>query len=246
MSERLKFAIRILRSSKEVEKIIEKVIKASEKSVLNAMKPKSDIITLNENMLLSDVHEIIKNYNYTKYPVLDKEGNFIGIFYIRDFIRNLDRIYELTVRKLTKPPIYIPYNYNIFQAIEFLREKRISIALVIDEHGMVIGMITMEDLVEEIVGDIKGEYEISNIVKISDDEYKVLASISIDEFLEFWEKTFNTKIELDSDFDTLSGLIIQKLKRMPKVGDKIKFDGLIFEVIDVDGYRIKFLKVKRI
>ncbi|MEO0219982.1 MAG: CBS domain-containing protein, partial [candidate division WOR-3 bacterium] len=178
--------------------------------------------------------------------VIDEEGNFIGIFYIRDFIRNLDKMYELTVRKLTKPPVYIPYNYNIFQAIEFLREKRISIALVIDEHGTVIGMVTMEDLVEEIVGDIKGEYETSNIIKISEEEYKIAGNISIDEFLEFLKEKFNIQISIEDDINTLSGFIMRKIKKMPKIGDKIKIGHLLLEIIEVEGYRIKFVRLKKL
>ncbi|MEO0144582.1 MAG: CBS domain-containing protein [candidate division WOR-3 bacterium] len=249
LSSKLKFAIKILGNLgeiKKVEDVIENVINLKDKSVLRVMKPRADIITLKENMLLSDAYEIIKKYNYTKFPVIDEEGNFIGIFYIRDFIRNLDKMYELTVRKLTKPPVYIPYNYNIFQAIEFLREKRISIALVIDEHGTVIGMVTMEDLVEEIVGDIKGEYETSNIIKISEEEYKIAGNISIDEFLEFLKEKFNIQISIEDDINTLSGFIMRKIKKMPKIGDKIKIGHLLLEIIEVEGYRIKFVRLKKL
>ncbi|MEO0202595.1 MAG: CBS domain-containing protein [candidate division WOR-3 bacterium] len=249
LSSKLKLAIKILgnlNEIKKVEDIIENIVNLTNRNLTRVMKPKSDIITLKENMLLSDAYKIFKEHNYTKYPVIDDKGNFVGIFYIRDFIRNFDKMYELTVRKLTKPAIYIPYNYNIFQAIKFLREKRISIALIIDEHGTVIGMVTMEDLVEEIVGDIKGEYETLDIVKVSDDEYIIAGNMPINEFLKFLENRFNIELKVDEDINTLSGFIIKKNNKMPKVGDKINIGNLLSEIIEVEGYRIKSIRLKKL
>lgn len=251
LSQKLSFILKIFRyakKDKQFAKLIKNIIKLNETNLLKAMKPKSSIITLNENSLLSFAYERIKDLNYTKYPVVNDDGEFIGIFYIRDLIRNIDKMNEITIRKLTKPAHYIPYSYSIINAIEFLREKRVSIALVVDENSMVIGMITMEDLLEEIVGDIKNEYEFSNIVRISDNEYKISTSIFIDEFSEFIRENFSINLEVDTDisYNTLSGLLLEKLGKIPKVGDTIKLDGFVFEILEIDGYNIKTVRMKKL
>lgn len=251
LGKRLSFILKIFRYAKKDKrfaKLIRNLIKLTETNLLKAMKPKSSIITLNENNLLSFAYEKIRDLNYTKYPVVNDDSEFVGIFYIRDLIRNIDKMNETTIRKLTKPAHYIPYSYSIIDAIEFLREKRVSIALVVDENGMVIGMVTMEDLLEEIVGDIKNEYEFLDIVRISDDEYKISSSISIDEFSEFIKENFSVNIEIEpnSTYATLSGLLLEKLGKVPKVGDTIELDGFVFEILEIDGYKIKTVRMKKI
>jgi len=237
-----------LKTNDKIKKFINNLIEANKKNLLRVMKSSSEIIKLNENMLVSSAIEFIKKYNYTKYPVVNEKGEFIGIVYIRDIIKNFEDINEITIRKITKPAIYIPYNYSVLKAIEFLKEKRVSIAFVIDQNGRVIGMITMEDLIEEIVGDIKGEYEVMDIIKISENEYKISGSVSIDEFIDFINREFkiNLKLEIDDNINTISGLISKHLNKVPKVGDKVKLDGFIFEIIEVENYKIKLLKLRKL
>jgi len=248
LKDKIKTIFNLVRNKNQTEnvnEIVKRLIDATQKNLLKALKPKLEIVSLKENMLLSDALEIIKKYNYTKYPVLGENGEFIGIFYLRDLLKNLERINELTVRKLTKPAISIPYNYNILQALEFLRNKRVSMAFVINENGIIIGIITIEDLVEEIVGDIKGEYEVLDIVKISEDEYRISGSLSFDEFLNFIKENFNVELEIESNASTISGFVMNNLNRIPVVGDKITIGNFIIEVIETDGYRVKFLKFRK-
>lgn len=248
LKDKIKTIFKLVRNKNQNEnlnEIIKRLMDATQKNLLKVLKPKLEVISLKENMLLSDALEIIKKYNYTKYPVLGENGEFIGIFYLRDLLKNLEKVNELTVRKLTKPAISIPYNYNILQALEFLRNKRVSMAFVIDENGIIIGIITIEDLIEEIVGDIKGEYEILDIVKISDSEYRISGSLSFDEFLNFVKENFNLELEIESNVSTVAGFVLNNLNKVPTVGDKIIIGDLIIEVIEIDGYRIKFLKVRK-
>lgn len=248
LKDKIKTIFKLMKNKNQNEnlnEIIKRLIDATQKNLLKALKPKLEVISLKENMLLSDALEIIKKYNYTKYPVLGEDGEFIGIFYLRDLLKNLEKINELTVRKLTKPAITIPYNYNILQALEFLRSKRVSMAFVINENGIIIGIITIEDLVEEIVGDIKGEYEILDIIKVSDDEYRISGGLSFDEFLNFIRENFNVDLEVEINASTIAGFVMDKLGKIPVVGDKITIGNFIIEVIETDGYRIKLLRLKR-
>ena len=171
-----------------------------------------------------------------------EEGNYLDIM-------------EINAKKLAKPAEFIPFNFTILEAIEILRDKRIPIALVVDEFGVVIGMVTMEDLVEEIVGDIRQSYQGLLYRKLDEESdtiaYQVDARISIDEFLQFLEREFGISVsdeEVGEDVNTLAGLILKELGRLPQNGEKVNIpllDGLEIVIKDVDRKRIKSVILKK-
>lgn len=245
--------------------ILRNLVRADSMPVIRAMTPRVDMKYVRDDTPIEEVLQIFKKYAYTKYPVLEKDsGDFIGILYIKDvflrLIRGLEEgnyldIMEINAKKLAKPAEFIPFNFTILEAIEILRDKRIPIALVVDEFGVVIGMVTMEDLVEEIVGDIRQSYQGLLYRKLDEESdtiaYQVDARISIDEFLQFLEREFGISVsdeEVGEDVNTLAGLILKELGRLPQNGEKVNIpllDGLEIVIKDVDRKRIKSVILKK-
>ncbi len=245
--------------------ILNNLVRADSMPVIRAMTPRVDMKYVRDDTPVEEVLQIFKKYAYTKYPVLEKDsGDFIGILYIKDvflrLIRGLEEgnyldIMEINAKKLAKPAEFIPFNFTILEAIEILREKRIPIALVVDEFGVVIGMVTMEDLVEEIVGDIRQSYQGYLYRRLEEESdtiaYQVDARISIDEFLQFIRKEFGINIsdeEVGEDVNTLAGLILKELGRLPGNGEKVNIpllDSLEIMINDVDRKRIKSVILKK-
>ena len=244
--------------------ILRNLVRADSMPVIRAMTPRVDMKYVRDDTTVEEVLQIFRKYAYTKYPVLEKDsGDFIGILYIKDvfmrLIRGLEEgeyadILEITAKKLAKPAEFIPFNFTILEAIKILRDKKIPIALVVDEFGVVIGMVTMEDLVEEIVGDIRQSYQEHLYRRIEDESnaiaYQVDARISIDEFIQFLKREFGISVseEIGEDVNTLAGLILKELGRLPESGERIKIkalEGVDIVVSDVDKKRIKSVILRK-
>ncbi len=246
--------------------MLRNLIKADDTPVTRAMIPRVEMKYVRDDTPLSEVIEIFRKYYFTKYPVMEKEtGDFIGILYMKDvFLRilknlesgNLADMLETTARKLAKPAHFIPFNFTILEAIEVLKEERMPIALVVDEFGVVVGMVTMEDLVEEIVGDIRQSYQEPHqryrvVTYEGQKAYRIDARMPVDEFIAFLEREMGIRFspkDVDDDISTLAGLILKETGGFPEVNSVVTLPGLEdVEIIikDADKRRIKTVLVRK-
>gem|GEM_PF-1250554 len=246
--------------------MLRNLIRADDTPVTRAMIPRVEMKYVRDDTPLAEVMEMFRRYYHTKYPVMEKEtGDFIGILYIKDvFLRilksmesgTLSDIMGTTARKLAKPAQFIPFNFTILEAIEVLKEERMPIALVVDEFGVVVGMVTMEDLVEEIVGDIRQSYQESPqryrvVMHEGEKVYRIDARMPVDEFISFLEKEMGIRFsprEVDDDISTLAGLILKETGGFPEVNSVVRLPGLEgVEIVikDADKRRIKTVLIRR-
>ena len=232
-----------------VSNMIEQVIKASTKEVGEIIVPRVDMVAVQENQSIRDVIQIYKQYGYSKMPVIsDRNDRVVGILYIKKLLKNLDKLEKEmekhTVREFMDRANFIPESKKVLDTLNFFQKKHLSIAMVVDEFGSVIGLVTLEDILEEIVGEIWEEFDkeelLYRIIK-KGVEYEFNARIELDEV----EKILGIKFDTE-DVHTLGGFVMSKLEKFPSVRDKIIYAGFEFEVVEATPQRVKKIKVRKL
>ena len=224
------------------EALIHSVFEFTDMSAKEVMVPSIKMVTINLNLPVEDIKTFITEEQFSRYPVIGKDMNDIrGILYVKDFLNALTKG-VVDIRKLIKPPYFIPETMKISNLLKEMQKKRIHMALVIDEYGGVSGLVTMEDLLEEIVGEIRDEYDIeSPVIQLSDGTFLVDASISLRDLRE----DYAIEIPESSEYETLSGFLLITLQRIPKVGDIVEIDGKKITISEMVGQRIAKVKLEQ-
>lgn len=212
------------------------------------MTSRKDTFSINIDDDIEENIDKLLNSNYSRIPVYkDNIDNIIGIVHVRDIlIQAKDRGFEnINLEEIMHKPYFVPTSEKTNELFKILQNNKIHMAILIDEYGGFCGIVTMEDLVEEIVGDIEDEYdkENNNILKINERIFIVDCSIELDEFNE----AFNLELE-EGEYNTLNGYIINQLGEIPKSNEKveIKVDNVNIEVIKVSNKKIEKVKVSYI
>ena len=234
-------------TSKNEQKILEGIVSFGNTDTKQIMRPRIDIFALNSNENFEDIiHEILAN-GYSRIPVFDKDIDCIaGVLYIKDLLPHIDAGNSFIWKRLIRPTFFVPENKKIDDLLKDFQEKKIHMAIVVDEYGGTSGLITLEDIIEEIVGDISDEFDIEELAYSKLDNYNYI----------FEGKTalkdFYRVIELDNEAifenekgesDTLAGFILEIAGGFPSKGEIVNFDDYIFTIEAVDKKRIKQIKV---
>lgn len=224
------------------QEIIERIFHLGDRNITSLMTHRSDIIWFDLNDNEEKIKEKIIQEPHSVYPICDGHiDNIKGMVSIKDlYVSN-----DLTLFKhLMKPALFIPENNTAYQVLEKFRKTKIHGCFIVDEYGSILGMITLNDIMEAIIGDIPqphiSDYE---IIEREDGTFLVDAQIPFYDFLTRYEQT-EWMNEGEQDFDTLAGFILHQLKRIPHAGDKLTWKGFSFEIIDMDGHRIDKVLVK--
>jgi len=218
------------------QEIIERVFHLGDRSITSLMTHRSDIIWFNLDDNEDKIKEKILKEPHSAYPICDDSiDNIKGVVSIKDLYISPD---NTLFRDLMVPALFIPENNTPYQVMEKFKESKIHSAFIVDEYGSILGLLTLNDILEAIVGDIPQtdvpEYE---ILKREDGSYLVDGQIPFYNFLANFEKE-EWMNEDEHDFDTLAGFILHELERIPKTGDTMNWKGFKIEVIDMDGHRI--------
>ena len=234
------------------EKIISNVFQLPEKLINDIMIPRTDIISVDTNVNINKFVQIIGRTSHSRYPVFDKSrDNIIGMVHIKDVISCWKNKKIRNIKKLVRQILFTPDSINILDLLLKMRTSHIHMAIIVDEHGGVDGLVTIEDLVEEIVGEIKDEHEAQkenkNNIKgeIKDDgSIKISARMLIEDFEKKYGNIFSHKEDI-SDIDTMGGLVFHIFGRIPLKGEVIKHsNGCEFEILDADSRRIRTILVR--
>jgi CBS domain containing-hemolysin-like protein len=210
------------------------------------MVPRVDVVAAEADTPLNLLAEQMLEGGHSRIPVFTTDLDHIdGIAHARDILQYLsdsEALSELTALQVARPALFIPESKTLEELLDEFQEKRVHLAVVVDEYGGVEGIVTIEDLLEEIVGEIQDEFDVSEpeIQPIGIDEYLVDARLNIDEFNE----ALQVSVENDG-FDTVGGFVFERLGTIPSVGDFVQYDGLRIEVMSTLGRRMKMLKVTR-
>lgn len=223
------------------QEIIERVFHLGDRNITSLMTHRSDIIWFNLDDNEDKIKEKILQEPHSAYPICDDSiDNIKGVVSIKDLYISPD---NTLFKEIMQPALFIPENNSPYQVLEKFKESKIHSAFIVDEYGSILGLLTLNDILEAIVGDIPqqnvSDYE---IVEREDGTYIVDGQIPFYDFLTRFEKT-EWMNEGEHDFDTLAGFILHELERIPKTGDKLNWKGFAIEIIDMDGHRIDKLLV---
>lgn len=218
------------------QEIIERVFHLSDRNITSLMTHRSDIIWFDINDNEASIREKILMEPHSIYPICEGDvDNIKGVVSIKDmYISN-----DLTLFKhIMKPAMFVPENNTAYKVLEKFKSAKVHSCFIVDEYGTVLGMITLNDILEAIVGDLpQPDIEDYQIVKRDDGSYLVDAQIPFYDFLSRFEKT-EWMNEGEQEFNTLAGFILHKLERIPQTGDKLEWTDFRFEIIDMDAQRI--------
>lgn len=223
------------------EALIHSVFEFTDMSVKEVMVPSTQMVTISLNLPMDDIKTVITEEQFSRYPVIGKDLNDIrGILYAKDFLNALAKG-SVDTRKLMKPPYFIPETLKISKLLREMQRKRVHMALVIDEYGGVSGLVTMEDLLEEIVGEIRDEYDVeSPVVQLGGGSFLVDASISVRDLKE----DHHIDIPESPEYETLSGFLLTSFQKIPKVGDVVDIEGKRITISEMVGQRIAKVKLE--
>ena len=231
----------------EEKQMLKGIASFSEKEVSNVMIPRIDIIGVEKNMDFSVMLATVIKSGFSRIPVYEETLDKVsGILYVKDLLPYLDaQFYEW--QKLIRPAFFVPENRKINDLFQDFREKKIHIAIVVDEYGGTSGLITMEDVIEEIVGEINDEFDQTNeeehYKKLDDGSYLFKAQTSIVDFCKVFGVDEDYFEPMQGEADTLAGLILEIEGRIPEIGFKFNFEKFHMEITDADRKRIKEVKV---
>lgn len=223
------------------QEIIERVFHLGDRNITSLMTHRSDIIWFSLDDNEDKIKEKILQEPHSAYPICEGSiDNIKGVVSIKDLYVSPD---NTLFREIMRPALFIPENNSPYQVLEKFKESKIHSAFIVDEYGSILGLLTLNDILEAIVGEMPqpdvADYEIR---KRDDGSYLVDGQIPFYDFLTRFEKT-EWMNEGEHDFDTLAGFILHELERIPKTGDKLDWKGFHIEVMDMDGHRIDKLLV---
>ena len=223
--------------------MIKGILKMDVVKVREIMKPRVDLVAIEEQSNLNSLTELISESGYSKIPVIGESIDDVkGIVYAKDTLKmHLGVDKSLSISEIMRPAIFVPESQNLEQLLSEFQDKRTRIAIVIDEHGGISGLVTVTDLIEEIVGELVDEFdEAENVFyRINQNNLIVDAKVSISDL----NDEIGSSIELNG-YDTIGGLVYKELGKMPNVGDRVSFEGIEIVVQSTVGRRIGKLRIR--
>ena len=225
----------------EESSLIKSAIEFGDLEVGDIFTPRIDITSLSAESDKETVEKTFTESGYSRIPVFEGDlDNVIGILYYKDYYA-LAKDNEVSITDILKPVIFVSKTKNVNDLMKELQEKQLHMAIVTDEYGSTAGLITLEDILEEIVGDIWDEHDeiVEEIKEVAEGEYEVSGMANIEKLLE----ELDIKADEDMDASTVNGWATDILEKIPEEGDSFEHDGLSVEVIKMDGRRIETLRV---
>jgi CBS domain containing-hemolysin-like protein len=239
----------VSRSTREGEideserELIDKVFVFGDKEAADVMVARPDVVAVSVDMPPEEALATVLDSPYTRYPVFRESlDDIVGVLHVRDlFTAIYERgIASVRLEELLRPAYVVPETKDLASLLSEFRRTSNHFAIVVDEYGEMDGIVTLEDLLEEIVGEIEDEFDVpeEQIEQVDEDSYRVDGRFPIDEF----NSRFGTDIP-DEDFHTVAGFVFGQLGRAPEPGDDVSYDGVRFDVLEVDGNRIERIGV---
>ncbi|WP_297188705.1 transporter associated domain-containing protein [uncultured Porticoccus sp.] len=224
--------------------IIEGALHVSDQQVREIMIPRTQMVVIQQNTSLEELLQLVIESSHSRFPVIgDNADDIVGILLAKELLPLLlSGREDFEIAKVIRPATIIPESKRLNVLLREFREQRYHMAIVIDEYGGIAGLITIEDILEEIVGDIEDETDEDEDTMIrpqQDNSYLVDALTPIEDFNEFFDVGIS-----DEEFDTIGGIIVQAFGRMPKVDETIEVDNFDFRVAEGDNRQVKLLELR--
>ena len=231
---------------KDEKNMLEGIVRFGDETAKEVMTSRQDVVDLDFRASFSDVLKCIVENNYSRIPVYQGSiDNIRGILYIKDLLPHLSKPSNFRWQSLIRPPYFVPETKKIDDLLREFQENKVHIAIVVDEFGGTSGIITLEDILEEIVGEINDEYdeEEKNYTRINANTYIFEGKTLLSDFFKILDLDDETFEEVEGDADSLAGLLLEIKGDFPELHERIDYKNFTFEVTELDGHRISKIKV---
>ena len=223
----------------EDARLLEGVFEFSEKTAQDVMTPRTQIAALNADLTVEQAADQVAIYGRSRYPVYTESlDEIIGVVHAKDILAAIRSRPGQTVRVIMRPPLFVPGTREVEDVLADMKRLKNHLAIVLDEYGGTAGLVTMEDLLEEIVGPIFDEHDPQDLISPTDGAPRLDGSMTISEF--------NTELGAsldDTDYTTIGGYIFGQLGRLPRPGDRVSVGSFTFEVVEMEGRRVKTIRL---
>ena len=213
--------------------------------VREVMTPRPDILAIRDDASVAGLLALFREQEYSRFPVYRENlDNIVGVVFVKDLLHLMDggMSADEPITRLLRPATFVPETKRVPELLKEFQRKQVQIAIVVDEYGGTAGLVTIEDLLEEIVGEIRDEYDVESepVTELEDGTFVFSAKVSIDEFRE----RLGVEIEAEG-FETVGGYVLTRVGRVPAVGESFELDGLVVEVLEAERRRIHKVKARR-
>ncbi len=225
----------------EARDMIKGIVELSETNVKEVMVPRIDVVFLSKNIEASEMFETIFSCGHSRFPVYEETiDNVIGILYVKDLLKYQNNEKKIVIDDILRKPYFIPESKRLDTLLREFKRRHVHIAVSVDEYGGVSGIVCLEDIIEEIVGDIQDEFdnEVEDILKLDDNSYLCDGRVDIEDLNEM----LGIHIP-EQDFDTLGGFVFDLFGKIPVKSEKVSFNELDFIIQEIDGHKIKTIKI---
>ncbi|MGR8952096.1 MAG: HlyC/CorC family transporter [Gammaproteobacteria bacterium] len=224
--------------------MIEGALQVSQLRVRDIMIPRVQMVVVPKDAELDTLFPLVTQFGHSRYPVIEEDrSKVVGILLVKDLFAHSLENKHLKVHEIMRPVILVPESKRLNVLLKELRTKGNHMAIVVDEYGQAAGLVTIEDVLEQIVGEIEDEHDEqedeSYILQRNENEFMIKALTPIEEFDDY----FNTHLATD-EYDTVGGFIVNELEHMPKKGESLTVDNMRFEVVRADTRRVHLIKLK--
>jgi CBS domain containing-hemolysin-like protein len=231
--------------SSDQNRLLRSVVGFAETLVREVMTPRPDIVAIQADATIGDLRRLVQEQEYSRLPVFtDNLDNIVGLVVVKDLIQ-MPEVPEdsHSVREMMRPAAFVPETKRVVDLLREFQQGRFQLALVVDEYGGTAGLVTVEDVIEELVGEIRDEYdsEAEPIVREGEDTFVFSGKVGIGEMAE----RLGVEIE-DGDFETVGGFVLARLGRVPAVGERFEIDGLDVAILEAERRRIHKVRVRRL
>jgi putative hemolysin len=227
--------------AKEKRRMLHGIFELSKMRVRDVMIPRPEVMGIEVNSDFEKALQIAQQAHHSRFPVYEENlDNVVGIIHSKEILNYVGRAHEFNLREIARPPYFVPDSKRIETLLQSFRQKRIHLAIVVDEYGGIEGIVTLEDIVEEIVGEIQDEYDVEEVLvrEVSPGIYLVDGSMSL--------RTINRRFGLhlsEEHANTIAGFLMRTLGTIPQEGDRCESDGAIFTVLKVIDRRVEEIEM---
>jgi len=226
-------------------RLLRSVVDFGETLVREVMTPRPDIVAIRSDATIEGLRQLVLEQEYSRLPVFaDNLDNIVGLVIVKDLIQREDVLAgSRQVTEIMRPASFVPETKRVMDLLREFQQKRVQLAIVVDEYGGTAGLVTVEDVVEELVGEIRDEYDVEAepIVREGADRYVFSAKVAISDVVD------RLQIEIeDGEFETVGGYVLSRVGRVPAVGERFAFDGLEVEILEAERRRIHKVRVRRL
>jgi CBS domain containing-hemolysin-like protein len=228
---------------KEEGVLLRSVVEFGDTVVREIMTPRVDMICIRRNDTIQKLKDLVAKEKHSRLPVFkERVDNIEGMVIAKDLLKFSDKNLDDSIEPLIREVYFVPESMKVSELLKEFQKRKQKLAIVVDEHGGVSGLVTMEDLVEEIVGEIQDEYdkEEVQITKMGSSDYIVSGDVEVEEIENLFDIDFG-----EETYITVGGLVTHHLERMPKLGERLQIEELSLEILDLDQKRIKKVRIKK-